>query len=166
MLLLAGCFAPPKRHAWQISREDSPELRNSASWPQLSKNDYVRVLDSKRLDAVALLQQHSFVPLDVSQVAAFAPSLSVHTGQAHLIRGASFSLHPSFTIARFDADTGRLLVQQFPYDGEMMMPFRWIAEPNAFIVFPSRPPEYIYPDAVLGGDWIFRGRKWNTSDDR
>jgi hypothetical protein len=166
LLLLAGCLAPPKRHAWQISREDAPQVRNSAAWPQLSTNDYVRVLDSKRQDAVALLQEHSFVSLDASQVSAFAPSLSVRTGQAHLIRGASFSSHPSFTIARFDADTGRLLIQQFTYDGEMMLPFRWVAEPNAFVVFLSRPPEHIYPDAVLGGDWIFRGRKWITLDNR
>ena len=131
LLLLAGCLAPPKRHAWQITREDLPQVRDSDAWPQLSTNDYVRVPDSKRQDAVALLQERSFVPLDASQLSIFAPSLSVRTGQAHLVRGASFSSHPSFTIVRFDADTGRLLVQQFTYDGEMMMPFRWVAEANA-----------------------------------
>jgi len=83
-----------------------------------------------------------------------------------LIRGVAFSSHPSFTIVRFDADTGRLLVQQFTYDGEMMMPFRWVAEANALVVFLPRPPEHIYPDAVLGGDWIFRGRRSNTLDSR
>lgn len=166
LLLLAGCFAPSKRHAWQISREDLPQVRDSDIWRQLSTNDYVRVPDSKRPDAVALLQEHSFVPLDASQLSIFAPSLLVHTGQAHLVRGACFSSHPSFTIVRFDTDTGRLLVQQFTYDGEIMMPFRWVAEPNALVVFLPRTPEHIYPDAVLGGDWIFRGRKSNTLDRR
>jgi hypothetical protein len=166
LLLLAGCLAPPKRHSWQVSREDLPQVRDSDSWPQLSTYDYVRASDSKRQDAVALLQEHSFVPLDASQLLIFAPSLSVRTGQAYLVRGACFSSHPSFTIIRFDGDTGRLLVQQFTYDGEMMMPFRWVAEPNALVVFLARAPEHIYPDAVLGGDWIFRGRKSNTLDRR
>ena len=104
--------------------------------------------------------------LDASQLSAFAPSLSDRLGQPYLIRGVAFSSHPSFTIVRFDADTGRLLVQQFTYDGEMMMPFRWVAEANALVVFLPRPPEHIYPDAVLGGDWIFRGRRSNTLDSR
>ena len=166
LLLLAGCLAPPKRHAWQITREDWPHVRDSDAWPQLSTNDYVRVPDSKREDAVTLLQNHAFVPLDVSQISVFAPGFSARPGQPYLVRGVSFSSHPDYSIVRFDAATGRLLVQQFTYDGEVMMPFRWVAEPNALVVFLPRAPEHIYPDAVLGGDWIFRGRKWNTLDSR
>jgi hypothetical protein len=41
-----------------------------------------------------------------------------------------------------------------------------IAEPNALVVFLPRPPEHICSDAVLGGDWIARGRRWNTLDKR
>jgi len=164
--IFTGCLAPPKRHAWQISRQDAAHLQGTGSWPQLSTNDYVRVPDSTRQDAVALLQEHSFVPLDASQLPVFAPGLSVRTGQSYLVRGAAFSSRPSFTIVRFDTDTGRLLVQQFTYDGEMMMPFRWVAEANALVVYLLRPPEHIYPDAVVGGDWIFRGRKPNTLDSR
>ncbi len=163
---LTGCLAPPKRHAWQITREDAAQIQGAGSWPQLSTNDYVRVPDSRRQDAVALLQEHSFVQLDTPQFSTFAPSLAGGTGQAYLVRGAAFSSHPAFTIVRWDATTGRLLVQQFTYDGEMMMPFRWVAEPNALVVCLPRIPEHVYPDAVLGGDWIFRGRKSNTLDSR
>ena len=166
LLFLAGCLAPPKRHAWQISREDSPQVRGSGAWPQLSTNDYVRVPDSKRADAVTLLQNHAFVLLDVSQLSVFAPTFSARSGQPYLVRGVSFSSHPAYSIVRFDPATGHLLIQQFTYDGEVLMPFRWVAEPNALVVFLPRAPEHIYPDAVLGGDWIFRGRKWNTLDIR
>src|SRR5262249_11318386 len=155
-----------KRHAWQIPREDFSQVRESATWPQLSTNDYVRVPDPKRADAVALLQEHPFVQLDSSQLSVFAPSLSASTGQPHLVRGVSFSSHPVFTIVRFDGDSGRLLVQQFTWDGEMLMPFRWIAEPSPVVVLLPRVPQHIYPDAVLGGDWIFRGRDWKILDRR
>jgi hypothetical protein len=166
LLLLAGCFAPPKPHAWQITREDFPQVRDSESWSQLSTNDYVRVPDAQQTNAVALLQERSFVQLGALQLSVFAPSLSAHTGQAHLVRGVSFSSHPAYTIARFDADSGRLLVQQYTWDGEMLMPFRWVSEPNALVVFLPRSLERIYPDAILGGDWIFRGRDWKTLDRR
>jgi hypothetical protein len=122
------------------------------------------VPDSQRADAVALLEEHPFVQLDSSQVSIFAPGFAARTGQPRLVRGVSFSSHPVFTIVRFDA--GRLLVQQFTWDGEMLMPFRWVAEPNALVVFLPREPEHIFPDAVLGGDWIFRGRDWKTLDRR
>src|SRR5262249_28026901 len=105
LLLLAGCFAPPKRHAWQMTREELTQVRDSDAWLQLSTNDYVRVPDSKRQDAVSLLQEHSSVPLDASQVSVFGPDLSGRTGQAHLVRGTSFSSHPNFTIVRFDTET-------------------------------------------------------------
>ena len=166
LVVLAGCFAPPKRHAWQISREEMQQIQDADACAQLSTNDYVRVPDSSREHAVALLQDHSSVPLDASQVSTFAPSLPARAGQLYLVRGASFSSRPAFTIVRFDGAAGRLLVQQFTYDGEMMMPARWVAVPNALVVFLPRAPERLYPDAVLGGDWIFRGRKASTLDRR
>jgi hypothetical protein len=165
-LLLAACLAPPKRHVWQISREGAAQVQGADTWPQLSTNDYMRVPDSKRQEAVTLLQGYSSVQLDASQLSTFAPSFSDRNGQPYLIRGVAFSSHPDFTILRCDSVTGRLLVQQFTYNGEMIMPFRWVAEANALVVFLPRPPEHIYPDAVLGGDWIFRGRKSNTLDSR
>lgn len=166
VLLLAGCFAPPKRHAWQITREDAAQVQGADSWPQLSTNDYIRVPDPKRQDAVTLLQEHSFVKLDPLQLSTFAPSLADSTSQAFLVRGVAFSLHPAYTIVRWNAVTRYLLVQQFTYNGEMLMPFRWVAEPNALVVLLPHTPEYIYPDAVLGGDLIFRGRDWKTLDRR
>ena len=169
LLMLAGCLAPPKRHAWQISREDLTRVQGADSWSQLSTNDYVRVLDSRREEAVALLQERPFLRLDPPQVAAFAPDLPVpsdHEARPYLVRGVLYSSPPLFTILRFDAATARLLVQQYTYNGEMLMPFGWVAEPNALVVFLPRPPEHIYPDAVLGGDWIARGRLWNTLDTR
>jgi len=166
LCFLAGCLAPPKRHAWQITREDAAQIQGAATWALVSTNDYVRVLDAKRADAVALLQKHAFVQLDSSQLSIFAPSLTSGTGQAYLVRGVLFSSPPLFTIIRFDPVTARLLVQQFTYDGEMMMPFRWVAEPNALVIFLPRSPGNVFPDAVLGGDWIARGRQWSTLDKR
>lgn len=164
LLLLAGCLAPPKPHAWQASPGNSPQ--NAGAWTQLSTQDYQRVIDSRQPDAVALLQDHPFVQLDVAQLSVFSPDLTLRTGKAYLVRGTSFSSHPAFTIVRFDAGTGRLWVRQFTYDGEMLMPFRWVAAPNALVVSLPRPPLHIYPDAVLGGDLIFRGQDWHTLDKR
>lgn len=166
LMLLAGCLAPPKRHAWQAPDDELPEFRDSASWPQLSTNDYVRVSDSKIAEAVALLQDHPCVQLESSQLSSFAPDLSNHAGLPLLVRGVSFSTKPAYTILRFDAATECLLIQQFTYDSETMMPFRWVSGPNAFVVFLPRAPEHVYPDAVLGGDSIFRGRDWKTLDTR
>jgi hypothetical protein len=169
LFLFAGCLAPPKRHAWQISRADLSQVQGSESWPQVSTNQYVRVPDSKREDAVALLKDRPFIHLGPSQLAAFAPDVSVSSegeAQPYLVRGVLFSSPPLFTVVRFDTAKARLLVQQFTYNGEMLMPFRWVAEPNAVVVFLSRSPEHIYSDAVLGGDWIFRGRQWNALDNR
>lgn len=164
LVLLSGCFASPKPHAWQVSRENLPQ--NAGAWNPLPAKDYQRVIDSKHQEAVALLQDHAFLQLDGSQVSALAPELTFSTGKAYLVRGTSFSSLPAFTIVRFDTNTGRLLVQQFTYNGEMLMPFRWVAEPNALVVSLPQPPTHVYPDAVLGGDLIFRGKDWKTLDRR
>lgn len=166
LLLLAGCFAPPKHHSWQSPQAELPRIRNSDAWRQLATHDYVRVPDSKRQEAVALLQEQSFCPLNAPQLSALAPEMILRTDQAYLVRGTSFSSRPAFTILQFNADTGQLVVRQFTYDGEILMPFRWVSEPNALVVFLPRPPEHIYPDAVLGGDGIFRGLDWKTLDSR
>jgi hypothetical protein len=169
LLLVAGCFAPPKRHAWQISRTDFPALQGAETWPQLSTDQYARVPDATCSNAVALLQDTAFIHLDSLQLASFAPTLHPQSGQElqpYMVRGVSFTSRPSYTVVRFDATAARLLVQQVSYDGEMLMPFRWEAGPNALVVFLPRVPEHIYPDAVLGGDWIFRGKKWSDLDTR
>lgn len=62
--------------------------------------------------------------------------------------------------------TGNVLVQQFTWNGEMLMPFRWVAEPNALVVFLPRAPECVYPMAVLDGDGVFRGRDSKSLDHR
>lgn len=169
LLLVAGCFAPPKRHAWQIARADFPALQGAETWPRLPTNQYARVPDAACSNAVALLQETPFVHLDLLQLASFAPALRPPSGQElepYMVRGVSFTSRPSYTVVRFDATGARLLVQQMSYDGEMLMPFRWVAEPNALVVFLPRVPEHIYTDAVLGGDWIFRGKKWSELDTR
>jgi hypothetical protein len=168
LCFLVGCFAPPRRHAWQLSREDL-QLRDADTCSQLSTNDYVRVIDSRRADAVALLQEHAFVQIDTPQLAEFAPHFQPHPergAQSYLVRGVLFSSPPAYTVVRYDPATARLLVQQFTWNGEMLMPFRWVAKPNALVVFLPRPPEHVYSDAVLGGDGIFRGTQWNALDIR
>jgi hypothetical protein len=169
LLLIAGCFAPPKRHPWQIARGDFPAIQGAQTWPQLSTNRYARVPDAMCSNAVTLLEDTSWIHLDSQQVASFAPSLRLASAQElqpYLVRGVSFAPHPSYTVVRFDTTGARLLVQQVSYNGEMLMPFRWVAEPNALVVFLPRAPDHICPDAVLGGDWIFRGKKWSELDSR
>lgn len=152
-------FRPPKRHEWQIPREDLPQVQGVDTWAQLSTNDYVRVPDSKREDAVALLQDRSFLQLEASLLSVFAPSLQARSElQPYLVRGVSYSTHPAYTVVRFDTPTGRLFVEQATYDGEMFMPFRWVVEPNALVVCLPQAPQHIYPYPRLGGDGIFRGR--------
>lgn len=157
VLALTGCVAPP--HAWQVTPENRAQIEGAEQWALLGTNDYVRVPDTMRESAVALLQDHSSLPLEASQLAAFAPGLAARA-EAHpyLIRGVSFSTRPDFTVVRFDAPTGRLLIQQATYDGEILMPGRWVAEPNALVVLLPSAPEHVYPQPLLGGDRLFRGR--------
>jgi hypothetical protein len=159
-LLLAGCLAPPKHHPWEISRNEAKQLKDVAKWPELSTNDYVRVPEAQIPAAVALLQDLPFVHLDAPRVAFFAQNFPAPTGQdlePYLVRGASFLIPPMYTVVQFDANSGGVFILQATYDGEMMMPFRWIAAPNALVIWLPRAPEHVYPEALLGGDWIFRG---------
>lgn len=168
-LFLSGCLAPPKRHVWMIPPPAVQGMQGSASWPRLSTNQYARVPETTRSNAVALLQDTPFVRLDPTQLAAFAPALRPAAGQElqpYLVRGVSYSPRPTYTVVRFDPTGASLLVQQVSWDGEMLMPFRWVAEPNALVVFLPREPDRIYPDAVLGGDWVFRDREPGASDSR
>jgi len=169
LLLAGGCLAPPKIHTWQTPTDHSSVLAEARHWSPLSTNHYVRVDDGRRSQAVSLLEDQSFALIAREQAAAFAPGFSPPPGndlRTYLVRGVNYGGRPSYTILRFDAPTDRLLVQQATYDGEMMWPTRWVMEPNAFIVYLPRPPSAVYPDGILGGDAIFRGKNWKTLDHR
>lgn len=167
LVTLSGCLAPPKPHPWQAGREELAEVRAATSWVKVSTNDYVRVPDERRLEAVALLEAQPLVPLTAAQASTFAPFMvppDRPAARPYLIRGTTFSFRPAYTVIRWQAETHRLWVQQFTYNGEMLWPTRWIAEPNAFVIYLDRTPAQIIPDAPLGGDWIFRGSDWRTAD--
>jgi hypothetical protein len=159
-LLLAGCLAPPKHHPWEMSRDEAKQLHGVADWPQLSTNDYVRVSDAQIPTAVALLHDLPFVHLDAPRVASFAPNFPHESRpnlEPYLVRGASFSVPPAYTVVQFETTGKSLFIEQATYDGEMMMPFRWVADPDALVVWLPYRPEHVYPEALLGGDGIFRG---------
>jgi len=169
LLLAAGCLAPPKIHSWQIPSDQSSVLAEASHWAPLSTNLYVRVDDGKRSQAVSLLQDQSFALIDREQAAAFAPGFTPPPGndlRPCLVRGVNYGGRPSYTLLRIDEPTNRLLVQQATYDGEMLWPTRWVMEPNALIVYLPLPPSAVYPDGILGGDAIFRGKNWKTLDHR
>ena len=116
-----------------------------------------------------MLKDEPFVLIDPGRAATFAPGFSPPPNpdlRAYLVRGVCYTSRPSYTILRFDEPTARLLVQQAQWNGEMLMPFRWVMEPNALVVCLPRPPSAVYPDAVLGGDLIFRGKDFKTLDMR
>src|SRR5258706_9384723 len=168
-LAQSGCIAPPKQHAWQIAARPLPSAEEMTHWPELSTNLYVRVCTNKLTEAVALLDQRSWRPLDREKSASFAPGFQVPLAggiQAYLVRGVSYSSRPAWTSLRFDEASGRLLVRQATWNGEILMPFRWAAEPNAFVTFLPRPPTSVHPDAWLGGDGIFRGSNLVETDTR
>lgn len=167
-LTQAGCLAPPKPHSWQTV-SPQPSSEETVHWPELSTNLYVRVATNKLAEAVALLEQGSWTSLDPEKAASFAPEFRMPAAggiQPYLVRGVSYSARPAWTSLRFDEASGRLLVRQATWDGEMLMPFRWVAQPNAFVTFLPRPPTTVYPDAWLGGDGIFRGRNLRAMDTR
>ena len=152
--LIAGCMAP---HAWQTPREMSAVLTEAKQWPQLTTNLYARVEQSRMPEAISMLQDRAWLSMGKEEVAAFTPTLSPLAGnqrQAYLVRGVTYSSRPVWTALRFDSSTGRLLVEQASYNGEMFMPGYTRSEPNALVVFLPIPPTTIYPDAVLGGDGI------------
>jgi hypothetical protein len=160
LLLLAGCLAPPKHHPWEVSREDAKQIGSMDGWARLSTNDYVRVPESQMAAAVAMLKDVSFVQLDSAQAGIFAPALPAAAKpdlRPYLVRGASFVVPPLYTTLRYDAATDRLAVLQTVYNGEMLMPFRWVAVPDALVVLLSHPPEHVYPLAILGGDGVGAG---------
>jgi len=169
LALAGGCLAPPKPHAWEVSHKESQLLQEADQWPQLSTNRYVRVTDQLQDEAVGLLQDSPFVQLDEGQFRRFAPALhppSRSEFQPFLVRGASYASRPVYTLLRFDATGGRLLIKQATYNGEMLMPFRWVAEPNALVVLLPEAPSQVYPYALLAGDGIFRGSRMDTVDTR
>jgi|SRR5207302_2497435 len=169
LLLAAGCLAPPKIHSWQIPSDQSSILAEASRWAPLLTNHYVRVDEGKRSQAVALLQDQSFALVDREQAAAFARGFTPPPSndlRPYLVRGVNYGGRPSYTLLRFDEPTNRLLVQQATYDGEMLWPTRWVMEPNALIVYLARPPSAVYPDGILGGDAIFRGKNWRALDHR
>lgn len=152
--LVAGCMAP---HAWQTPGEMSAVLTEAKQWPQLSTNLYARVEQSRMPEAISMLQDCAWRSLGKEQVAAFTPTLSQPAEdkqQPYLVRGVTYSSRPVWTALRFDSSTGRLLVKQASYNGEMFMPGYTRSEPNALVVFLPKPPTAVYPDAVLGGDGI------------
>ena len=156
---LTGCLAPPKPHPWEAKFKDSPGFTPATTWTILSTNFYVRVIDTQRTQAVAMLKDVSFVALEPSQVATLAPQFNAPTNPAlrpYLVRGASYSIPPMYTVLQFDDAGSNLSVEQYTYNGEMLMPFRWVAEPDAIVTFLPRAPEHVFPGAMLGGDVIFR----------
>jgi hypothetical protein len=168
-VLLAGCLAPPRKHAWQVSREQSAALAGARYWPQLSTNLYARVESNKCSEAVALLQDVSWIPIEQERVASLIPSLPPPASpdlHAYLVRGVFYGSTPVWTSLRFDETSGRLLVLQATWDGEILVPWRWKAEPNAFVVFLPCAPTAVYPDAWLGGDAIFRFQNHGSTDSR
>ena len=150
----SGCLSP-KHHEWEVTSHDEAVLREAADWPQLPANRYVRVPDDRRDEAVALLQERSCRPIDstlLNRLVPDPPFVPEKGSQAYLVRGATFSWHPVRTVVRFDEPSGQLLVQQFTHNGEMALPIRWTAEPNAIVVISARPIRRVYVQAVLGGD--------------
>jgi len=169
LMFAVGGLAPPKNCGWQLPAERSSILTEASHWPTLSTNHYVRVGEANRSEAVSMLKDEPFVLIDPGQAATFAPGFSPPPNpdlRTYLVRGVCYTSRPSYTILRFDEPTARLLVQQAQWNGEMLMPFRWVMEPNAFVVCLPRPPSAVYPDAVLGGDLIFRGKDFKTLDMR
>src|SRR2546430_6150764 len=163
----ADSLAQAKLRSCQIPQSSS--LAEVSHWAPLSMNLYARVDEGKRSQAVWLLQDQSFALVDREQAAAFAPGFSPPPGndlRPYLVRGVNYGGRPSYTLLRIDEPTNRLLVQQATYDGEMLWPTRWVMEPNALIVYLPLPPSAVYPDGILGGDAIFRGKNWKTLDHR
>jgi hypothetical protein len=107
-----------------------------------------------------MLEAVPFIPLDAVQAAVFAPTLSASDHpdlQPYLVRGLTFASHPTYTLVRFDAMTGRLLIKQATYNGEMLWPYPSTEQSNALVVWLPRAPEHIYPWPVMGGDGIWSG---------
>lgn len=152
--LIAGCVAP---HAWQTSRDMSAVLTEAKHWPPLTTNLYARVQPSRMPEAILILQNSAWKSIGKEQVAAFTPTLSQpaeEEQQPYLVRGVTYGSRPIWTALRFDPPTGRLVVEQASYNGEMFTPGYTRSEPNALVVFLPKPPTAVYPNAVLGGDGI------------
>jgi hypothetical protein len=131
-------------------------LTEAKEWPQLTTNLYARVEPGRMPDAISMLQDSAWRSIGKEQVAGFTPTLSQppeDQQQPYLVRGVTYSSRPVWTDLRFDPPTGRLVVKQASYNGEMLMPYTR-SEANALVVFLPKPPTAVYPSGVLGGDGI------------
>jgi hypothetical protein len=146
------------RNTWQTPRRElSTVLKESASWPELSTNLYARVEDTKQPEAVSLLKDSSWRLVNKKEAASFTANQPLPADDklaGYLVRGLSCSPHPVWTRVQFDDATGRLVVKQATWKGELSSPFLWKAEQNALVVFLPRAPAVVYPAALLGGDGI------------
>jgi hypothetical protein len=154
---LTGC-AHAKHDTWQAPRgELSAVLKESVRWLPLSTNLYARVEDSKQPQAVSLLQDSPWRLLNKEETTSFTPNLPLPADgklASYLVRGLSCSSHPVWTRVQFDDATGRLVVRQATWNGELFPSFLWKSEPNALVVLLPRAPAVVYPAALLGGDGI------------
>ena len=164
----SGCS--PSMHEWQAQGNDLNITKNTSKIPILKKDFYCHVAIQYRDTTVEILKEREFIPITNEQVLLWCGDFQPPEDSSfkpYLVRGVIYG-YPSYTIVRFDQDTGELINHHATWDGENMFGTWAVSTPYPWplVIYLPLPPKTVFPTAVLGGDWIFRGRDFKALDTR
>ncbi len=167
-LPLIGCS--PSTHEWQARGTDLTIIKDTSKVPVLQKDVYCHVAAQYLETTTQILKEHAFQSITNEQAMLWCDNFQP-PGDAilkpYLVRGVVYG-YPSYTIIRFDRNTGELITHHATWNGENIFgtwalgtPYPW-----PLVIYLPFPPKAVFPTAVLGGDWIFYGRDFKTLDRR
>ena len=167
-LPLIGCS--PSTHMWQARGTDLTIVKDTSKVPVLKKDVYCHVTAQYLETTTRILKECEFQSITNEQAILWCGNFQPPgdaTLKPYLVRGVVYG-YPSYTIVRFDQNTGELISHHATWDGENVLgtwalrtPYPW-----PLVIYLPFPPKAVFPTAVLGGDWIFRGRDFKTLDMR
>ncbi len=160
LFALVGC-AGPVPHSWQSRVTDLGVVPATSSWPLVPQEDY-RAVSKVQLDlAVEMLAEATFVQLTPERARGLAGEVDWSPGDGltpYLVRGVAHGSAPAYTVVRFDAELGRLVVHHATWNGEnpVIGYLERRSEPCPLVVWLPVPLTKVYATAGIGGDGVFR----------
>jgi hypothetical protein len=167
-LLLSGCS--PSIHEWQAKGDDLTVIKDASKIPVLQKDVYCHVTAQYLETTTQLLKEREFQSITNKQAMLWCGNFQPPgdaTLKPYLVRGVVYR-YPSYTIVRFDQNTGELINHHATWNGENILGTWALSTPYPWplVIYLPSPPKTVFPTAVLGGDWIFYGRDFKTLDTR
>jgi len=169
LILFVGCKTP--EHSWQVPGTDRLSSVDTSQWITLPFSLYCHVKREYREETVIKLKEKSCVPISEDQVNLWCGNFE-RPKERHLkpflVRGVIYGGNPTFTIVKYDNDTGQLVVFHATRNALNMLVSNRLKTPvpHPVVVYLPDPPREIYPTAQFGGNKIYWGRYYDTLDKR